>query len=177
MKAISKYFILLGLLAMHALAWPITAHHIVSGQVDQVVDGDTIHLTDQHGVKRKIRLQGIDAPETQQAWGKQSTKWLEKQIGDHVVEVVLKGRDGYGRDLGVVLLNGEDLNLKAVREGQAWWYKHYAKDQSPEDRELYARAQRDAKIRYKGLWSQKRPEAPWQWRKSHHIGKHSKAAP
>lgn len=177
MQAISKYFTLIILLAVHALAWSATSHHIVSGRVDRIVDGDTLHLIDQHGVKRKIRLQGIDAPETQQAWGKQSAKWLEQKIGDHVVEVVLKGRDPYGRDLGVVLLNGEDLNLKAVREGQAWWYKRYAKDQSPEDRELYARAQRNAKIQYKGLWSQKHPEAPWQWRQSHHIGKNKQAAP
>ena len=62
------------------------------------------------------------------------------------------------------LLNGTDINLAQVRDGMAWSYKQYAREQSPEDRREYERSEFQAKIHRLGLWAEKNPTPPWQWR-------------
>jgi endonuclease YncB( thermonuclease family) len=49
-----------------------------------------------------------------------------------------------------------------VQDGWAWWYERYA----PDDHQLAA-AQRDAKAARRGLWQDKNPIPPWEWRRNH----------
>ncbi len=170
MKTHLRHLLALFLCLFHLHVFALSDGKIVSGKVLRVVDGDTVHLQDQNGLKHKIRLLGIDAPESQQAYGKQSAEWLTKQIGSHMIEAMLTGKDRYGRDIGTLLLNGKDLNLESVRQGNAWWYKQYAKQQTPEDQALYAQAEKEAQKRRLGLWSDKSPTPPWDWRKARRNG-------
>jgi len=133
-------------------------------KVVKVSDGDTVHVLDQARVKHKIRLGGIDAPERKQVFGKQSTKNLAGYIAGKNVEVEYNKRDRYGRIVGKLLKNGQDINLQQIKDGYAWHYKYYQNEQSAQDRRLYAEAENSAKDMKMGLWSAK-AIPPWEFRK------------
>jgi micrococcal nuclease len=56
------------------------------------------------------------------------------------------------------------VDLAMVRAGLAWWYRHYAHEQSAADRVLYEDAETKAKAERKGLWIDPDPLPPWEWR-------------
>ena len=112
-----------------------------TGRVVRIADGDTITVLDSTNTQHRIRLQGIDAPESHQAYGNQSKQNLSAMIFDKDVTVIYEKIDQYGRIVGKILLDGKDMNLEQVKAGLAWHYKEYEREQTPEDRELYARAE------------------------------------
>ena len=57
-----------------------------------------------------------------------------------------------------------DVNLEQLRAGMAWWYREYAKEQPPQEREDYAREEEKAKATRVGLWRDLKPVPPWEWR-------------
>ena len=130
----------------------------VSGVVTRVSDGDTIWVQDAKGLRHKIRMLDIDAPESTQTFGGESTARLKSLIGGKTVKVTYYETDKYGRLLGTVWLGGEDVNLKMVAEGMAWCY-HYSKN------ERYAAAQSAARTRRAGLWANPNAQDPWAYRK------------
>jgi endonuclease YncB( thermonuclease family) len=67
--------------------------------------------------------------------------------------------------VGKVQVDGLDVNLEQLRRGLAWHYKRYEEEQSPEDRQVYAQAERQAQAEYLGLWRDRQPQAPWDYRK------------
>jgi micrococcal nuclease len=73
-------------------------------------------------------------------------------------------RDRYGREVCKVLEGLIDTGLEHVRAGMAWWYRAYAKEQSPEDRQRYERAEEEARSKNVGLWRDPRPVPPWESR-------------
>ena len=137
----------------------------LQGRVVGVADGDTITVLDASNTKHKIRLQGIDAPEKVQAFGQRSKQSLSDLVYNKQVTVDFQKKDKYGRTLGKVLLNGTDICLEQIKLGMAWHYKQYASDQPKEDRALYAQSELDAKSKLTGLWSDKSPIPPWQFRR------------
>lgn len=98
------------------------------GQIAKVVDGDTLHLHDESGVLRHVRLLSIDTPETR-FLGKSQGHWAEVAaarlrellpVGTEVeIEVDEQRFDAYGRVLGYVYAGGELINLKLIEEGLA----------------------------------------------------------
>ena len=142
----------------HAHAAVPSAAHEVSGVVTRVSDGDTIWVQDAKGLHHKIRMLDIDAPESTQTFGGESTARLKSLIGGKTVKVTYSETDKYGRLLGTVWLGGEDVNLKMVAEGMAWCY-HYSKN------ERYAAAQSAARTRRVGLWANPYAQDPWAYRK------------
>ena len=137
----------------------------LSGRVVAVHDGDTITVLDTNRTQHKIRLAGIDAPELKQAFGSRSKQNLSSLIYNRQVTVDWQKHDRYGRTVGVVLVDGHDVNLEQVRAGMAWWYRQYARDQSPADRRLYEAAENDARTAKRGLWVDANPVPPWKWRR------------
>ena len=92
-----------------------------------VSDGDTIRvLVDSQQLK--IRLGGIDAPESDQPFGQASKRYLAEAVAGKMVVVVYEKKDRYGRVIGKVLLDGADMNLRQVEAGYAWWYEYYKRD-------------------------------------------------
>ncbi|GAB6036802.1 thermonuclease family protein [Fundidesulfovibrio butyratiphilus] len=127
-----------------------------AGAVQRVHDGDTL-LVD--GVK--VRLYGIDAPELAQPGGEASRDHLRALVRGGRVKVVFMDKDAYGRVVGRVFLpDGSDVCAEMVRTGHAWVYRKYCRD----CRDLLA-AEALARWRGIGLWSEKAPTPPWQWRR------------
>jgi endonuclease YncB( thermonuclease family) len=130
-----------------------------SGLVVAVTDGDTIQAM-RGGKAAKIRLNGIDAPESAQAYGQKAKDYLAALCFGAVVRIAVRDVDRYGRLVGdVYSAKGAWLNLALVRAGLAWHYKAYSRDRTLAAAELAARTGR------LGLWRDKAPVAPWDWRR------------
>ncbi|XZE18584.1 thermonuclease family protein [Pirellulaceae bacterium SH449] len=129
------------------------------GKVKRVIDGDTIIVVDDSGKENEVQLDGIDAPEIKQDFGKDSTKLLEKLVESKKVSVKWTSKDNYDRILGKIYVEETFVNLEMLKKGAAWHYKQYNKD------EELAKAEEDAKDKKLGLWKDKSPEAPWEYRK------------
>jgi len=158
LKAAAWIAMLLWLAALAAGAETLT------GKVVSVADGDTITiLVDREQVK--VRFAEIDAPEHGQPWGKRAKQTLIEKIAGHVVRVETKFNDRYGRRVRHVVYSGRDINRELVREGHAWVYRHWLRDETLLDDEAHARGVRA------GLWSL--PESqrvpPWEWREAHRV--------
>ena len=138
---------------------------IIEGKVVKVTDGDTVTVLDADNKKHKVRLTGIDAPERRQAYGEKSKEHLRQLVLLKDVTVQSSGTDRYKRVLGKVLLNDLDVNLEQIKQGFAWHYKHYQKDQPPEERVSYSVAEIDARQRRNGLWRDDSPIPPWEYRR------------
>jgi len=134
------------------------------GRVVHVADGDTITVLDKTHTQHKIRMVGIDAPESKQDFGQVSKQSLADQVAGQAVTVEWDKTDRYGRKLGKVLLAGKDINLQQIQRGMAWHYKAYELEQSPADRKAYAGAESQAKAAKAGLWREA-AEAPWEFRR------------
>ena len=155
------------------LAMP-TAAADITGKVVAVTDGDTIKVLDANRMQHKIRLTGIDAPEKAQAFGNASRKNLASMVAGKDVRVETTKNDRYGRVLGKVWVQPRDcpgcgktlnVNHAQILSGMAWWYRDYAKDQSPQDRGRYESAVEEARKRKRGLWSDPDPIPPCVWRR------------
>jgi endonuclease YncB( thermonuclease family) len=132
-----------------------------SSRVVGVSDGDTLTVLKADRTQVRIRLHGIDAPETGQDFGSRAKQAASDLAFGKQVTVRPVDQDRYGRTVAEVILpDGRSLNREMVRHGMAWWYRRYA----PADRDL-ARLEADARAARAGLWSQPGAVAPWSWRK------------
>ena len=132
----------------------------LEGTVVKVSDGDTITVLDGQRQQHKIRLNGIDAPESHQAFGRVSRRALAEMIATRAVRVDYQKTDVYGRILGDVFFEGKNINLEMVKAGMAWHYVHFAKDHL----EL-AHAEAEARAQKRGLWIEPHPIPPWDFRR------------
>ena len=73
-------------------------------------------------------------------------------------------KDHYGREVCKVTRGSTDVDLEQLRAGVAWWYREYAKEQSPQERDEYAREEEGAKAARLGLWKDAKPVPPWDFR-------------
>ena len=136
----------------------------LSGRVT-VIDGDTLEM---HG--QRIRLHGIDAPESGQSCadkngtiyrcGQVSAKQMASYVRGKTVNCNVTDRDRYGRLVAACFINGEDINERLVFEGWALAYRHYSRD--------YVRSETQAKRNSAGMW-QGRFVEPWKWRKGSRL--------
>ena len=129
------------------------------GRVTRVSDGDALWVTDAKGVRAKVRLDRIDAPESDRPWGREATAYLKGLVDGKSVKVEWKKRDQYGRYLGIIWFEDRDINLHMVETGNAWHYSYY--DKTP----AYAAAEVAAREAKKGLWAAEGPINPYRWRK------------
>ncbi|MCI5123712.1 MAG: hypothetical protein D3925_04360 [Candidatus Electrothrix sp. AR5] len=132
------------------------------GKVVKVMDGDTLQIKKGKELI-KIRLYGVDCPEKKQRYGTEATAFATQLFLNKKVRVEAVHTDQYGRTVALVTAGRKMLNRELVREGYAWVYPAYCKRQ-PLCAEL-SKLEEKAKKKKKGLWQQKRPLAPWTWRK------------
>lgn len=157
MKFILKASLVLGLL-LGSLSPAYALTHLVTGVVTKVIDGDTLDLN-ANGKLYRVRLEAIDAPESTQDYGYQAKAVLAKQVLNKKVKVTVSGTDRYKRTIGTVyLMSGENVNENMIKYGLAWDYTYYSKG-------LYQRVQAIAKVKRLGLWKDKSPIPPWEYRK------------
>lgn len=139
--------------------------------VTHVYDGDTILVVRDRTDIRKVRLVGIDAPETSskkyepgQPYSQQSKKYLTSLVLNRTVTITSYDRDVYNRVLGVVIWEGININLEMIRSGLAEVYR----GNSPKglDMEPYWKAEKEAKAAMRGTWSlSDKYISPKEWRR------------
>ncbi len=135
-----------------------------TGQTIDVADGDTITVLNQNNESVKIRLAGVDCPEGSQVHGKMATQFTVSKVSGKRVRIFPETTDRYGRTVALVNINGENLNEQIVANGQGWVYKKYCTADYCNDWLKLEETARDAHI---GLWEDKNPQAPWEWRAEH----------
>jgi endonuclease YncB( thermonuclease family) len=128
--------------------------------VPRVVDGDTLTIG-----TAKVRLEGIDAPETDQVClNAAETHWtcgidardkLAAYIAGQAINCTSNGTDVYKRTLAICSLKNEDLNAWMVQQGWALAYVRYSS--------RYLKVEQEARANQRGLW-QGAFIAPWDWR-------------
>ena len=153
------------LIAAMVFAMPVFAESI-SGRIVAVADGDTLTLLDRSFVEHKIRLSGIDAPEKKQAFGQRAKATLSANAYGLQAEADCLKTDRYRRNICVVRVNRRDVGLEQIRAGMAWWYRKYALDQTLQEQRVYEDAEEQAKSAKRGLWIDKEPIPPWEWRRT-----------
>lgn len=131
----------------------------------RVIDGDTLEVITPNGQSERVRLFGIDAPESKQSHGAYSTQKLQECINNTNVSIEWKERDFYKRIVGKVVADGKDCNLNQLQQGAAWHYKSYQKNQIEYDRLAYSNAEATARNESRGLWAKLDVVAPWDYRK------------
>jgi endonuclease YncB( thermonuclease family) len=151
-----------------ALALPVVAGAetplFITGKVISVHDGDTISVLENEHAQYRIRLAGIDAPEKGQAFGNVAREHLASLCAGRLVKASCSKIDRYGRHVCTVWVDEMDVSLAQLRAGLAWHFKRYASEQSPDERAAYARAEEESRAAGLGLWQDKTPVPPWQWR-------------
>jgi len=138
---------------------PLLADDTVEGKVTRIIDGDSILVTDSKLVEYEVQLEGIDAPELKQDFGKESTEGLTKLLKGKTVRLTWKSKDNFERLLAQVYDGEKHINMEMIKSGMAWHFKRYNKD------ETLAEAESEAKEAKKGLWAMESPVAPWDYRK------------
>ena len=138
----------------------------LTGRIVSISDGDTVTLLDTNLRQHKIRLSGIDAPERRQPFGNRSRLHLGALVFGRQVTADCPKKDRYRRAVCRLEVDGVDANLAQVEAGMAWHYKAYTRDQSPADRWRYAKAEDRAREARQGLWADRAPVAPWDFRKA-----------
>jgi endonuclease YncB( thermonuclease family) len=160
-----KIFLPLLLIFVNFAFGNANAENILQGKVVSVADGDTITVLDVNKTQFKIRLQGIDAPEKAQAFGEKSKQSLYDMVHGKTVQVSFTKNDKYGRIVGKVFLDTQDICHQQIKSGLAWHYKKYQDEQPLEDRDAYSASELTAKSQKLGLWSEPLPIPPWDFRK------------
>ncbi len=148
-----------------ALGYLVAGAETITGQVVGVSDGDTLTVLEAGNQQIKIRLAGIDAPEKRQPFGSRAKDALSEMVFNKQVVVESSKGDRYGRKVGKVRQDGTDVNLEQVKKGMAWHYTAYAQEQTSADRETYANAEAEARAQRRGLWRERTPSAPWEFRR------------
>lgn len=136
-----------------------------AARVEHVNDGDSLIIRDARGRKITVRIHGIDAPERLQPHATQSRNSMRELTRGRTLTIIPRTTDSYGRIVGKVMIGPTDLGLTQIRRGYAWHYRFYASEQPFPDRAAYAAAERDARERRAGLWQDKSPVAPWDYRR------------
>lgn len=139
---------------------PPLAQADFSGRVVRVIDGDTLSVLSGNEMYR-VRLNGIDAPESKQAYGQRSKQSLIALAAQKNVLVISNKQDRYGRYLGTVMNGNLNINAEQVRNGMAWAYRFHDK---ASDMSMLA-LEKSARSSGVGLWADPNTVEPWKWRR------------
>lgn len=128
-----------------------------NGTIIRVIDGDTYVFQTLEG-SFTVRMYGTDAPERDQPFSKESADFLKQYLNKDAI-VKINGTERYGRRLGILFVNDQDINLLSITGGYAWHFKRYSSDKD------YALAEEFAWKNRLGLLGLPNPVPPWNWRK------------
>ena len=136
---------------------------VFSGEVVGVTDGDTVRVMRDRTPVR-VRLDGIDAPETRQPFFQRAKQLTSSFVFGKVARVEVRDVDQYGRLVARVYVDELDLSLALVEQGLAWHFTRYSDDQP------LAEAERAARAAGVGLWRAPNPVPPWEFRRGFSFG-------
>lgn len=129
----------------------------ITATVTNVVDGDTIDVTDENGTERRVRMIGVDTPETvhpelgEQPFGREASNYTKERLTGKTVKLELDVQeiDQYGRTLAYVWIGDEHFNAMLLKEGYAVLSTWPPNVKYVDDFVIYQKEAREAK---KGLW-------------------------
>jgi len=147
-------------LAIFIVTLPLHAEQL-AGRVVAIHDGDTLTILDSSKTQIRIRLAGIDTPESKQPYGTKAKQELSDLAFGKAVAVQVETVDRYKRKIGRVYVGRVDVNAEMVKRGAAWVYPQYANDL------LLYNLEHEARLNRRGLWKlpDKERVPPWVWRK------------
>lgn len=114
-------------------------------QVDRVIDGDTLKLTN----GQTVRLKGINTPEKSMPFSNEATIFL-KNIENKSVKIKSYGVDKYGRTLAYIFLDNKNINKEILLRGLGTLY-YYGEDDYYSE---FKKAEKLARLNKKGLWKE-----------------------
>lgn len=133
-----------------------------AARVTRVFDGDTLWVKPLAGGRyRKLRLDGVDAPEICQTGGPAARDALASRVLHQVVTVRVRAFDNYGRALAQVSASGDDMAAVLVRSGHAW-SSRWRRSLGP-----YAAEEAQARAERKGVFGVDGAETPREFRLRH----------
>lgn len=126
----------------------------------RVVDGDTFWVTNLRDRSEwKVRLWGVDAPDTKECYFDEATRILEEELTGKRLTFEKFGRDDYGRILAKVSVKGVSLEETLVATGAAVAYDasdvHDELKPSAEYVANLKKIEEKAKTEKRGMWSSK----------------------
>lgn len=136
----------------------IFSQHITA-KVIGVKDGDTMEILFENK-PLIVRLAHIDTPEKKQPYGQKAKQFAADFCFGKTVKMVGEGkRDRNGRLIAEIFYKNQNLGKELVRNGLAWHFERYSKSSN------YAALEAVARKKKIGLWQDKSPVAPWDFRK------------
>jgi endonuclease YncB( thermonuclease family) len=135
---------------------------VLLAKVIGVVDGDTVDVL-YHDLPLRIRMEHIDAPEKRgnQPYGNKAKLMISQLCFGQRVKILTAGDFDMGGRLIAEIINedGINVNMEMVKQGYAWHFKKYSNEMS------YDHLETEARKAHRGLWQDKNPIAPWDFRK------------
>ncbi|KAA2211363.1 thermonuclease family protein [Teichococcus oryzae] len=138
MRPLSRFLLLLVPLLV---TQPALAAELL-GRVVAIQDGDTLTLLTPERRQVRVRLYGIDAPESRQPYGTRARQELSDLAFNRQARVLVEDTDRYGRTVGRVWVGSTDVNAALVCRGAAWVYRQYNRDPGLPPLEAEARTTR-----------------------------------
>jgi len=152
-----KSLILLLLLILNSTVYcqsPLTA------KVVGVKDGDTVVVLDSLNNQTTLRLAEVDCPEKSQPFGTKAKQFTSDQIYRKQIKYIVTDIDRYGRSIAKIYYDDNKyLSAEIIKNGFGWQYKKYSTSKD------LANFENSARLQKVGLWYDKNPVAPWEWRK------------
>ena len=154
-RSVPLSLLLLLLLLSPCRAW--------EGKVVDVADGDGITVL-HDGQDERIRLYGVDTPESRQDFGRKARSFTSDMVFGKTVEVKAFDTDRYGRTVAMVYVDGgKCLNEELLRAGLAWLYERFCNRPHCREWKQIELTAREGKV---GLWADPNPVPPWEFRYS-----------
>lgn len=130
------------------------------GTVSSIKSGDVIAVKNNSGLIQKIRLYGIDAPDSTQPFGDRSRQMLTAMTKGKIVTFKVVGKNPDGSLVASVFWDNLSINGAMVKAGYAWVSPTCEGEKCDgwNDYQKYARQEK------RGLWQEADPVSPWKWR-------------
>lgn len=100
------------------------------------------------GAKVRVRLWGVDCPETRNPRAKEATRFTRNLVFERRVRIETRSTDPYGRTVGLVwIAPGVTLNRELIWFGWAKWSRKYSSKE-----EEFRKAEEAARAGNRGVW-------------------------
>jgi micrococcal nuclease len=152
------------LVSVLTLAFGVSNAATLSGRVDKVDEGDLLTIINLNRAI-KIRLLGVDAPDTNQPFSDVAREHLAQLVLNKFIVVQYSGLGPNNYIVGKVLIGETDICAQMIRDGVAWYSDADAGYLSPEDRNTYRGSEQAARAERRGIWGEANPVAPWEFRR------------
>ena len=147
-----------------ALAVAIAHAETLAGRVIHVSDGDTVTVLMRGHDQIRVRLAGIDAPESKQDFGRRSRQLMSSLVKGRDVRVIVVDRDKYGRYVARLETEDGDVGEQMLEAGLARVFVRYVRNLPRDYQVAYTHAEALARSENRGLWSDPKQIPPWEWR-------------